>query len=205
MSESGTEIDPCMITTCTELQSINDGLTLNYKLANNIDCSDTINWNSGAGFMPIGTDSSNSFLGSFNGNNHIISNLKINLPAGHSVGLFGYSMGTISNVGLIDVNVIGYYYVGGLAGRLYYGTISNCYSTGSVSGAFEVGGLVGYQSGGTVSNSYSTGSATASDYVGGLVGYQIGGTVSNSYSTGSVSSSGSHVGGLVGYYASGPI
>ncbi len=49
--------------------------------------------------------------------------------------------------------------VGGLVGRNYYGTVSGCYSTGSVLGSGSVGGLVGWNWG-TVSQCYSAGSVS---------------------------------------------
>jgi len=63
-------------------------------------------------------------------------------------------------------------------------TVSNCYSTGSVtalSGMNQIGGLVGVSY--TVENCYSTSSVTASGCtdVGGLVGNLATGSVSNSY------------------------
>lgn len=69
-----------LISSCTDLQNMNDDLASNYELAKNIDCSDTINWNNGEGFEPIGVfDPSNqvfiAFTGIFAGNNYIISNL----------------------------------------------------------------------------------------------------------------------------------
>ena len=79
------------------------------------------------------------------------------------------------------------------------GTITNSYSSGSVSGSYCVGGLVGYNTR-TITNSYSSGSVSGSYCVGGLVGYYSGGTITNSYSSGSVSGT-SDVGGLVGYIA----
>ena len=68
-------------------------------------------------------------------------------------------------------------------GYNYNGTVSDSYSTGSVTGrGSNVGGLVGWNSGGTVSDSYSTGSVTGrGSNVGGLVGYNNGGTVTDSY------------------------
>jgi len=97
------------------------------------------------------------------------------------VGLFGYvgSGGVVKNMGLENVNVVGGWDVGGLVGQNYYGTVSNCYSTGSVSGGYDrVGGLVGQNYYGTVSNCYSTGSVSGGyDRVGGLVGYNSLGAV----------------------------
>ena len=54
--------------------------------------------------------------------------------------------------GLGNVNVVGDNIVGGLVGH-NKGTVSNSYSTGSVSGSSDVGGLVGLNEG-TVSNSF---------------------------------------------------
>jgi filamentous hemagglutinin family protein len=87
-------------------------------------------------------------------------------------------------------------YVGGLAGYNNGGTISNSYSTGSVSGRYEIGGLGG-RNDGAISNSYSTGSVSGTNYVGGLVGRNRN-TIEKSYSTGSITG-GDYAGGLVGY------
>ena len=76
--------------------------------------------------------------------------------------------------------------------NLTNGTISNCYSTGDVSGGDDsewLGGLVGYNEGGSISNCYSTGAVTGgtgSEQLGGLVGYNGSGNISNCYSTGNV-------------------
>jgi len=60
---------------------------------------------------------------------------------------------------------------GGLTGVNYYGTITNSYATGSVTGRISTGGLAGENYGGTILTSYSTGRTTSSDdYLGGLVG-----------------------------------
>lgn len=73
-------------------------------------------------------------------------------------------------------------------------------------GAQSVGGLLGYGHSGTISNSYSTSSVTSTDaFVGGLVGRSYSGTIiSNSYSIGLVNGV-SNIGGLVGISYSSPI
>ncbi|HOL20623.1 MAG TPA: GLUG motif-containing protein, partial [Candidatus Hydrogenedens sp.] len=172
-------------------------LKVQYELTQDIDASDTINWNDGEGFAPIGNDYNQPFTGVFDGKGHKIRNLYINRPSLDYVGLFGYvdSGGQVKNVGLENVQVVGSWRVGGLVG-CNYGTVSQSYSTGSVGGNKEVGGLVGSNYG-TVSQSYSTGSVEGNQYVGGLVGNNDVGTVGQSYSTGSVAGS-YDVGGLVG-------
>ena len=89
------------------------------------------------------------------------------------------------------------------------GSITNCYSTGNVSGDRETGGLCGYNDGG-ITNCYSTGTVVSVysgyDYssCGGLVGINRYGNISNCYSTGTVSGN-SYVGGLAGETYNGSI
>ncbi|WP_179145322.1 MBG domain-containing protein [Rhizobium sp. RU36D] len=225
----GTAATPYEIEDIYGLQGIgsNSLLSRHFILTADIDASGTANWNSGAGFDPIG-DSSNGFAGSFDGAGHTISNLKIATSASYS-GLFARTSGTIRSVGLVGASVSGGARVGALVGHQASGTITNSYATGTVtsastavgglvgsqagtitnsyaavtvSGGLSVGGLVGQQDGGTISNSFATGAVTASNAdAGGLVGYQYG-TISNSYATGSVSAANSDAGGLVGTQAS---
>jgi hypothetical protein len=131
----------------------------------------------------------------FDANGHKILNLNIRLNAVESIGLFGYlaTGGKVIQVGVENVNIGPYVSIGGLAG-INHGTISNSYSTGSVTGGI-IGGLVG-ENFGTVSNSYSTVSVTGHWSNGGLIGWNHG-SVSSSYSTGSVTGN-DYVGGLVG-------
>ena len=186
------------ISTCEELQNMKEDLSLNYKLTNNIECSDTINWNSGNGFNPIGS-SSNKFNGNFDGQNFTISNLFINRSNENFVGLFGYlnSGVVIENVGLVDVEVYGKWYVGGLAGYGNSVTFTNNFATGSLSGNDYVGGLAGYGDDANFTNNYATGSVNGNNEVGGLVGRGFRATFTNNYATGSVNGN-NEVGGLVG-------
>ena len=108
-------------------------LSGDYALGRNIDATATSTWNE-AGFTPIG-NATTPFTGSFDGLGHSISNLTINRSEKLNVGLFGRT-GTgsvIQNVGLVGGNVTGAASVGGLVGS-NFGTVSNSYATGSVSG-----------------------------------------------------------------------
>ena len=185
-----------------DLDAIRNNMGGSYILMNDLD-STTASYeelasstaNQGKGWQPIGTPA-NPFTGTFNGQGYEIRDLFVNRPAERDVGLFGATgeEGVIKDIGVVNADVTGQWYVGSLVGT-NYGTVSNSYSTGSVTGEGYVGGLVGGNAS-TVSNSYSTGSMTGNNLVGGLVGANTG-TVSNSYSTGSVSGN-SDVGGLVG-------
>ena len=99
---------------------------------------------------------------------------------------------------------------GGLVG-VSSATISNCYSTGLVTGGVDdyVAGLVGFNdTGGFITLSFATGGVTGAgggSEVGGLVGQNqvgSGASITNSYATGAVNDSGggtaSNVGGLIG-------
>ena len=186
LSGNGTVDSPYVIANVSDLAKVWLKTYANYYLSADLDLSG-ISWSTV--MVPI-------FSGTFDGNGHIISNLTYESNSTDLVGLFGYIdySSKVMNLGLVDVNIVGNNNVGGLVG--YGGTVSNCYSTGSVSGVDNVGGLVG--SGG-VSNCYSTVSVKGTGtYVGGLVGH--GGSIRNCYSTGSVSGI-DRVGGLAGYGA----
>ncbi|MFO7676993.1 MAG: GLUG motif-containing protein [Thermoplasmatota archaeon] len=202
----GTVDDPFLIEDVFQLQDMNLDLYAHYELVNDIDASETNGWNNGLGFMPIGTWSTQSFQGSFYGNNFTITGLYINRPDEDLVGLFGYvgPSGIISYVGLIDAYVSSgkYQCVGTLVG-CNQGLVSNCYATGYVYGGYRVGGLVGENNPGTVQYSHASVNVTAfENRIGGLVGFNWNGYVYNSYATGSVQGK-TYVGGLVGrnYYA----
>ena len=182
------------------MQDINNDLDGDYRLIDNLYCSETSTWNGGSGFEPIG-DSSNYFTGTFDGQGYTIDGLYIYRPSDSGVGLFGYTDGsTISNVGLTNVDITGGDdYVGALVGY-NAGTITNAYSTGGVSGSrYEIGGLVGYNSDpGVIQYSYSTCDLSGPEgSMGGLVGYLSRGYIRDSFAVGSVSGSYS-VGGLTG-------
>ncbi|TIX50934.1 beta strand repeat-containing protein [Alteraurantiacibacter aquimixticola] len=187
------------ITNVYQLQLMGANLGASYRLANDIDASladgSDISgiWDS-RGFAPVG-DGSTAFTGAFNGQGHVISGLTINRPDKDYIGLFGYSSGSIRDVGLLDVDLEGYEAVGGIAGVLL-GSIDNAYVTGSITGYAASGGLAGY-GGGVIQNSYTAVSLSGYSRTGGLVGnsYQL--AISNSYSSGAVAGY-QLVGGLIG-------
>jgi hypothetical protein len=61
--------------------------------------------------------------------------------------------------------------IGGLAGKTRYGTITNCYATGAVTGTFCVGGLVGHNWGGEITLSRAEGTVKGERDTGELVGF----------------------------------
>jgi hypothetical protein len=219
------------IRTWYDLEAIRDNLSGHYVLMNDLD-SNTAGYqelagptaNEGKGWHPIiGSGGNPPFTGTFDGQGYEIHDLFINLPGIGYVGLFSIlgEGGRIEDVGVVNADVDCTAYIGSLVG-VNFGTVTNSYSTGSVTATLNAGGLVGnnlgtvtnsystanvtgdYSAGGlaggnsgTVINSYAAGGVTGEQGVGGLVGTNNG-TVVNCYSVGSVSGNNS-IGGLVGY------
>jgi len=198
---------------CEELQAMQNDLTEDYCLANDIDCSMTNpadpgwnpagTWGDGKGFEPIGDISlGDYFSGSFDGQGYEIKDLYINRPSTDYIGLFRRLGGNeVKNVGLVNVKITGGVCVASLVSYVAPGKITNSYATGNVSGDSVVGGLVALNTNGAIiSDSYFVGDVSGSGwYVGGLVSdnAHAESKILNSYSAGSVSGS-SRVGGLVG-------
>ncbi|MFA5203320.1 MAG: GLUG motif-containing protein [Lentisphaeria bacterium] len=163
---TGTETDPYRISELGHLAWMSnmaaDSAGHYYTLSNDIDATATKEWNNGAGFTPIGTESV-PFAGVFDGNGHVIRNLTINRPQKSTVGLFGvlglYS--ELRNLGIEGAKMAGSWAVGGLVGE-NYGTITTCYVAGIVNGVEAVGGGIGYN-GGTITQCYATAAVTGSD------------------------------------------
>ena len=136
------------------------------------------------------------FSGVFDGDDYAILNLDVSMPDDDYAALFGYieTDGQIKNLGVLDASIVGSFVVGGMVGR-NNGFISNCFSTGWLTGKSPVGGLVGSNNGNII-HCHTTGSVNSTGYAGGLVGGNSANIV-ESYSDSSVSGI-SKVGGLVG-------
>lgn len=203
-SGSGTSADPYQITTLNNLYwlSQNSSAWSSYFIQTaDIDASDTKNWNSGTGFSTIG-DNDTEFTGYYDGANYSITGLYLNYLTRISgnLGLFGRATGaTINNVRVLNINFTGTAYIGGLVGTLSSSTVTNCFSSGSVTSSTTgpTGGLIGATLNSTVTNSHSACKVSGAIYAGGLIGQNLSATVSGCYSTGNVSGT-AHVGGLMG-------
>ncbi|MBC8192506.1 MAG: T9SS type A sorting domain-containing protein [Candidatus Marinimicrobia bacterium] len=204
----GTSESPYQITTLNNLYWITQNSAewaggKYYEQTADIDASSTSTWNSGAGFSPIGNNSTN-FAASYDGQNHVISGISIVRSTTNYQGLFGYvSGGSIMNLGVTSVNVTGMDFTGALVGKLAGASVTNCHSTGSLIGRVDSGGLVGENAAGSsIVKCYSkvavTASGSGAERLGGLVGINRA-QISYSYSTGSVTAGGyNYIGGLTG-------
>ena len=201
------------ITTCQELQDIQNDMGGHYTLAHDIDCSETSTWNNGSGFSPIGITIDADFTGSLDGQGHIITGLhEDNSSFSHgpyNLGLFYSTEGaTIQNLSINDSTFLGSGDAGAFASYADNTTASNLRSNASVISTItdNVGGLFGSFRGDddrtqvVLSASAFTGTARGDYLLGGLVGYSSNVTIQDSYVHGTVISlnGGNYIGGIVG-------
>ena len=138
------------------------GEHLHVYILNNIDLA-------GKEWTPVGTEQ-HPFIGFFNGDNHIISNLIIATPQDRQ-GLFGVvEFSTLENITLVDVNIRGRDFVGGLVGAISRSSVKRISLAGAVEGRNFVGGVSGFGYRYTVNRSAYLGSVRGDVHVGGLVG-----------------------------------
>ncbi len=185
----GTSISPYIIKNEQQLLAISKDLplTAHYKLNNDIKLI-TKSW------IPIGANPAGTFTGVFDGNGHKITNLNIGGTTNRydNIGLFAVNNGTISNLTVEAGEIIGNSKNIGIIAGDGTGTISNCVTSGKITGSFSssVGSIAG--TGKTISNCQSTCDinvtlngtleySTSSDAsaIGGIVGRSSEGAVSN--------------------------
>ncbi|MBM2817348.1 MAG: hypothetical protein HW421_4110 [Ignavibacteria bacterium] len=164
---SGTEKNPFQITNVYQLSEIDNKSDAFYILMNDIDASDTRNWNitdhddnrftpdESMGFTPI-----YDFSGSLDGRGYVIKNLYINRPLKDYIGLFTRCIGNckVQKVGIENCDITGNDLVGamfGYADGSRKGLITQCYTTGKVTGNRGIGGFGGYDQSVDIINCYS--------------------------------------------------
>jgi hypothetical protein len=189
----GSAENPSKISTCAEFQAINDNKNWHYELVNDIDCSETKNWNVGVGFKGIG-DGGTSFSGSVDGKNYTISNL-YQSDTGENSGIFNYMSGRISNLNFRKVDIKCHStYCGGVT-YLNWGTIERVSITGTLECTGSCGGFASQQSG-AIKECWGDMTIGTGGFQGGIGGHSYGGSIENSYFLGHIFDD--NGGGLVG-------
>lgn len=201
------------ISTCEELQAINEDLAGDYVLGADIDCAESATWNGGEGFEPLGEDAPEGFgvpfSGTFDGGCHVIRDLTMVVPANRlTKGLFGSITGTVHHLGVDDARVSGAPYAGGILAGTVYGTVSSVWTSGAIQASTgpggATGGLVGaLMNAGLIEDAYSLASVSGRWDIGGLLGRMWTSTdaayVVRSYAAGDVTGSGIGLrGGFIG-------
>ena len=158
---------------------------------------------------PIG-NTTNKYMGTFDGNNKTITNLYINANQEYS-GLFGYTyQSTIKNLTIDNAKVTNTKaYTGFLVGEAKNGsTFQNIKisETCQMKGDMDTGGIAGSLDG-NASNCVNYATVQGKEDVGGLFGRydRTGNSITSCANYGNVTATSNTVGGLVGYYSSGTI
>ena len=218
------EVDsPYIITTAEELKWFRDEVNhgrknICAKIADNVEVIDMstvchaadksqnleeVSWE------PIG-NTTNKYMGTFDGNNKTITNLYINANQKY-MGLFGYTyQSTIKNLTIDNAKVTNTKaYTGFLVGEAKNGsTFQNIKisETCQMKGDMDTGGIAGSLDG-NASNCVNYATVQGKEDVGGLFGYysRTGNSMTACANYGNVTATSNTVGGLVGYYSSGTI
>ena len=191
-------------------------VSAHYVLTDDVNLSAYGNW------TPIGT-MAQPFAGVFDGQNHVVTGLKIDRAGEDYQGLFGYVSGTddkhraqVKNVAVRDAQIRARAEVGAVVGRYgqftqgFVEPLENCAmiggtiqgTSGSMGQSCFVGGIVG-QACGEIQRCYATGNIIGADNAieyGGIVGESFK-TVNACYWTGRLSALGSYAddfGGIAG-------
>ena len=164
----GTADNPFLIRTGNDLKKLSDNSSYWSKHFKQIS---DISMDNISDFTPIG-NSTISFRGTYNGDNHSVSGLTINLPDRDFVGLFGYiDNATIKNIGITGDNITGKNYVGAIAGFAKNSLISFVYNIGYLSGDNYIGGIAGgIFDNTTITEIYSETEVKGKENVGGIAG-----------------------------------
>ena len=169
--------------------AVNGGTTFASEI---VELTGDIDLNNEA-WTPIGQ--TDSFRGSFDGGNHTISNLKVDVTDDIKAGLFGNVIGNIKDIKLSNVNISGHSKAGAIVASIY-GHVDNCHVDGGTiistpdsqkDNANNVGGIVGYVAEKSLTNGYTVTNCTVKNLkitayrsVGGIAGRLMeGATVSN--------------------------
>ena len=221
-SSGNGEVDsPYIITTAAELKWFRDEVNrgrnnICAKIADNVEVIDMstvchaadksqnleeVSWE------PIG-NTTNRYMGTFDGNNKTITNLYINANQEYS-GLFGYTfISTIKNLTFVNANVTNTNSITGiLVGYGYGGTYQNIMTSTSceVNGGDGTGGIAGKLAGNAY-NCVNYATVQGKEQVGGLFSsYDSSTSITACANYGKVTASSQWVGGLVGYFNSGTI
>lgn len=169
--------------------------TLGCTLTKDIDIT-------GREWTPVGTDEFHQYYGTFDGGNHTITGLTVNLPNQINTGMFGFlgRGGMVKHLTLKDVDITGRDNAGGVVG-CNISKLIECQVDGivtSTGSSGKAGGVVGNNIGDII-DCYATGFVNATDFgvAGGVVGIN-GGDITGCHAT-SIVTGNSGAGGVVGY------
>jgi|GEM_PF-2188091 len=167
-----------------------------FQQTGNIDAAATTDWFDGKGWIPIGYFQESTwggwnrpFRGTYDGQGYSVQNIYVNRPELDRVGFFGFlEEAVIKNLVLENVDIRGYWRIGGLVGYARESVLQNTAVIGQsvVTGEVFVGGLAGDLGGSSsVRQSFSHAQVSGQNHCGVFAG-SLYGEIVNSYARGSV-------------------
>ena len=223
---AGTAENPYLISSLNNLRWLSETReawgseyqSIYYRQTADIDASETINWNNGEGFRPIGQVSSfihDYFYGEYDGGNFVIDGLFINphrnIVYQESVGFFaGILNSRLLNIRLENISIAAQFDIGAITALAFNSSILNCSVSGVIQAdenTFAVGTLIGRADSTLIEFCSSTamifGKNNEDGYsvIGGLIGSMSESDLRNSYFNGIIRRQAINSGGLVGFVA----
>ena len=219
---SGTEADPWLICHTSQMdllaERVNSGTLYEgqfFRLCADLVYDSTNLYVDGGNYVPVGNYiSSFRFKGSFDGDGHTISGIRINNPAECQAVFGGVTGGEIKNVTLSDSYISGDDYVAGIVGIASNTLVTNCHVEssvtigviGSANRFYDHGGIVGNMDNGTITGCSSAAPVSdgrlACSRFGGIVGSSLNAGVKDCLYTGKMenrrSDTNTYFGGIVG-------
>ena len=214
------------ITTAAQLVAFANLVNSGSNRSDTVTLGCNIDMSSYSSFTPIGSSSSRSFTGTFNGNGFAITGLTVT-GGSYNRGLFGHTDGaTIQNLVIASGTIVANagWSAGAFVGDATNTTLKYCYNFGctiktATTGNCTIGGIVGYSTNLNITYCYNsasvttqTGSAegTRTIKAGGICGYMASGKIECSTNKGSVIAGSEtakcgYAGGIFGTMADGSI
>lgn len=183
---------PLVINSYEDLKKIGDpqyplwNLSASYELGSDIDASESVAENGGAGFTPIGAfgePSEGTFTGVFDGKGHVITNLHIRRNSIRQAFFNTLSHATIKNLGIVNANISGNSGVAILAVDIFHSKIHSVYVEGEVQGMESAGMLAQVSEYSVFEECYAGGVLDVYRDAAGMLMYTNNDTIRNSYST----------------------
>ena len=201
LSGSGTEDDPYLLATAADLKAFRDmaNAEASSKLCATLTADIDLGGEAWTPFEPSSGYVSQAYAGTFDGANHTIKGLSVNLTSSTGAGLFGTVCdATIKNLKVEgNVSASSSVFVGGIVGRTQGNvTIDGCSFSGSVTATKAgmtngAGGIAGRVNAGTlaVTNCANLSDVTGSGSAAGILGYagNTKVTIENCYNSGAIS------------------
>ncbi len=188
LTGTGTAEDPYLVGSVEDLELLRD--IMNAEPSIHVKMTSSISVGEWTPFFPSSGYITEAFSGVFDGCGHSITNMKVNATKAN-VGFFGGINGaTIKNLHVSGTVSSSKSYVGGIVGKMQWGTLVGCSFSGNVSCTKSdgyAGGLIGgsVTTSSSISGCYNAGSVSGG-VAGGIVGFAKYTTIESSYNTGAV-------------------